>query len=784
MVSRKNLLSDEQFEVIGKIKDWLNDSDTKVFSLAGAAFTGKRKVLSVVGEELVQRKKSPLLIAPSVCIAKRYNGICGKSWNPKSIYSWLYTKEPKISDGKLIHAIEHDYGSSDADVIIIVESHLLGDHWFGTETRIYGSGYILHDFIESFSDTEASPAFQKLPKTLLIGDPYQLTVGSKEGSLLQCQIFEEHSIGFIRAELQTQVRSEFRDDERLAFQSALIDKIKSQKFIQLPLCQQGTIQTIRHGKYIDQIAESLPQWPHVTSLLRSTNVDVHAANRKFREKHFKAGKFEKLVPGDIVDVRNPALKLDAHASGFDEQGCLTEEPERIDHCNFARVISAEDIYEKSIFLKGRETSISVKFANAKIEYADGTIAETLYLPGFLSAPKPELMQDQVVALGVWAREEANKTLFEQRKGLDSIKKKLDSMGKDYKEELQRWKDLQEHKDNDQTDGLKTEQVSNKEEIAELEKTLGPYHKQNRLYEKKKQYYNKALNALIRNSRYTNAACLRYAYALTVHRAQRLKPFQRVLLDGKSARGTDNPATESYFRFLYTATTCTSNELQIMNYPELTPLSKTRWGFENVRILPIVFKSRIYYQQNQRADEQALLPDGFSSSEPKLLALLLTVQELTSESGVGWCVESVKHIRYLERYSLTSAEGKVAVGFSYNKKYEVSLGWVRVKEGSPELASEIKRLLVTPPIFMEKNIAEAVGILEHHLSAKNWNILSADENKYRVYLIAGHDAGKVKLEIDVPADASSSKKGVISRIQVVGADSAKTLDQFKTDFSNG
>ncbi len=85
MASRKNLLSDEQIEVFGKIKDWLNDSDKKVFSLAGAAFTGKRMVLSAVGQELVQKKKRPLLIAPSVCIAKRYNGVCGKSWNPMDI---------------------------------------------------------------------------------------------------------------------------------------------------------------------------------------------------------------------------------------------------------------------------------------------------------------------------------------------------------------------------------------------------------------------------------------------------------------------------------------------------------------------------------------------------------------------------------------------------------------------------------------------------------------------------------------------------------------------------
>lgn len=240
--------------------------------------------------------------------------------------------------------------------------------------------------------------------------------------------------------------------------------------------------------------------------------------------------------------------------------------------------------------------------------------------------------------------------------------------------------------------------------------------------------------MIENSRYTNAACLRYAYALTVHRAQRLKLSPRMLLDGKSAHDTDNPATDSYFRFLYTATTCTSNELQIMNYPELTPLSKTRWGFENVRILPITFKPRVHYQQNRIADELASLPDGFSSSEPKLLALLLTIQELTSDGGADWCIESIKHLQYTERYSLTGTKGKVTVDFFYNKKHEVSIGSIRVKGNGPlELESEITKLLTTPPIFKEKNIADAVEILKHHLSARNWTIVSVDENKFRVYL---------------------------------------------------
>lgn len=495
-----------------------------------------------------------------------------------------------------------------------------------------------------------------------------------------------------------------------------------------------------------------------------------------------------MVPGDIVDVRHPALNLPTFnpeiARGGNEQSYLTEEPKWIDPCSFARVISSEEIYEELVPLRGRKTPVPVKFANAEIRCADGTIARILYLPDFLSAPKPELMKDQAVALGVRARQEADKILFRQKEELALIKQKLDSMKQD-KEIKRRLEAIQKYESDNQAGKPETEQVPTKEEIAEHKKALQPYQELCNLYEKKHQRYHKMRNTLIENSRYTNAACLRYAYALTVHRAQRLKLSPRMLLDGKSAHDTDNPATDSYFRFLYTATTCTSNELQIMNYPELTPLSKTRWGFENVRILPITFKPRVHYQQNRIADELASLPDGFSSSEPKLLALLLTIQELTSDGGADWCIESIKHLQYTERYSLTGTKGKVTVDFFYNKKHEVSIGSIRVKGNGPlELESEITKLLTTPPIFKEKNIADAVEILKHHLSARNWTIVSVDENKFRVYLIAKHDAGKVRLEVDVRADTLSSKKGGISRIQVLEADSAETANQFETDFSHG
>ena len=781
------MLNEEQARVFRDIKDWLDDPGKKVFALSGAFSTGKRRILSIAKGEFVKRNKRILLLAPNVCIAQRYAVFCDEPRDSRSIYSWLYTKEPEIKSGKRHYHIKQDEDTPDKDLIIIVESHLLGNSRFETGTRIYGSGYILRDFIESFNDEQGSQGPQRLPKILLIGDPYQLTVGEKERSLLQCHIFKENSIECILAELRTQAKGDSEDAERLAFQSDLIEKIRSRKFTQLPVCQHGTIRTILKDKYMDHIAESLNQWPQTTYLLRSTNIEVQAANRSFRKKYFKANRFNKLVPGDIVDVRNPTLDLSTFSlqfdGGHDQRSCLGQEPKRIGQCNFARVISSGEIYEKSIPLKGRKTPVSVKFANAEIELADRTTAAILYLPDFLSSPRPELLQDQAVALLVLARQEADNILSEQKSELDLIKQKLDEMRKDpeVRKHLAALKRLQ---GDNRKEKPKSEHVRIEKKIAEHEKALRSYRKQQELYEQTKLCYRRMHNALINENRYMNAARLRYAYSLTVHRAQRLEPTPRVLLDGKSAPNTDNPATDSYFRFLYTATTCTSRELRIVNYPKLTPLSKTRWGFENVRTLPITFKPRLHYQQDRIPGESVPLPEGFNSSESKLMALFLTVQELTSDSGTGWCIESIRHLQYMERYSFSSTKGKVTVDFLYNKKYEVSISRVRVKDGPSELVREIRQLLNTSPTFKEKGIADAVEILKHHLSTRDWAILSADEHKYRVYLIVEHDAGKVKLEVDVPTNASSSKKGVISRIQVAEADSVETLDQFKIDFSHG
>ena len=177
-----------------------------------------------------------------------------------------------------------------------------------------------------------------------------------------------------------------------------------------------------------------------------------------------------------------------------------------------------------------------------------------------------------------------------------------------------------------------------------------------------------------------------------------------------------------------------------------------------------------------------LPGGFSNPDPRLLSVLLTIYELIEDTY--WRVDTITQHNYKERYTFSSDRGQVTIDLDYNGKYEVSLGKVVVDGGPQELAVEIKKLLATDPIFTDENIENAVSIFQEHLSRKNWSIISVDEKNYKAFLIAEHDVGKIKLEINVPSDSSVSKKGVISSIKVHQADSEDVADRFEADFGHG
>ena len=722
-------LNIEQSKAIVAIEDWLESTKRKVFSLAGAFYTGKSKLLKVTALRIIQHGKSPVYLAPNARIANLYK----RRGFPdtQSIYSWLYAGSPsEIKNGKASYPVNLDPVDTEKEVLVFLDSHLLGDEHFETDTMIYGSGFILQDLLDTLlrqvtdaDSAQSSLELKALPKFLLIGDPYQLTRGARDRSLLRCQIFEQRNIQYEYNELNAQDRDKEAPIERLDFQKTLIEQIKVDKFTQLPICEQGEIKTINKGEYTDQIAQNLLKWPRQSVYLCAKNDTAHGVNAAIRSKYLNADSTSLLVVGDIVDLHNRTLKLNTSLSG-DTEG------EWINAGVFGRVISVNnEIETKSLILKGRDTPVLVSFATAAIKFGSD-VAEIRYLPDFLSVPKPELTPDQVIALQIWARKDADAKLANEKALLDKLKNVNEE---EYKEGL--------------------------------------------------QVHKKKHNALVMCSPFSNAARLRYGYSLTVHRAQTYEPMPEVILDGRSAHDTENPATASYFRWLYTASVCTSETLQILDYPILTPLSKARWSFSSARIVPINFKPALYYQQKRIPTNEELdvpLPNGFSNPEPRLVSLLLTVYDLINESS--WHVDTITQHNYKERYIFVSEDGRVELDLNYNGKYEVSIGIANVIEGSSELANQIKKQLYTAPIYNDSNIEAAVMIFASHIATQGWSIISVDEKNYKAFVIADSNIGRVKLELNIPSDTSVSKKGVISSIKVQQADSTEVLSEFEENFA--
>lgn len=717
----------EQSKALTAINEWFCDSTCPVFALTGAYSTGKSKVLQALLKQMPKTITTQRYLAPNARIARLH--VTGQIEEVTSIYSWLYSHHPQdIKEDKPWHPVscqDHDvFKAPQESLLVIFDAHLLGNDFFASETALYGSGHVLSDLLLLLKGETQDTLPQSLPKILLLGDPYQLRRGAKEKSLLECQIFQQNQIPFRTVELKSQDRDLESLNEQLDFQRELVGQLAAQKFIQLPISQQQMFRTITKGQQTAQIAEELISPGSECIYLCATNERAQAVNLGIRGKYLQARVPGLLVEGDRIEIYNKTFS-------FDHDGDALSGHMPLHAGQFARVTqAARGFFSKSITLKGRDKPTTVEFAHVTLQSND-TFSTVLYLPEFLISLKPELDTDKLLALRIWARVEADEQLKESKSSLEGMDKKSSE------------------------------------------------------YKEAREDYQKKHSQLILNSKFTYAARLRYAWALTVHRAQSHQPFNRVILEASAAYDTDNPATDSYFRWLYTATTRTMHTLDILNYPTLNPLSKTEWHLSSLRTVPLVIKQRFHFAKNRLPTESELnreLPAGFNPQTPELFALLLAISDALHHSA--WHISSIHQYPYKERYLLNSEYGEVTLDFDYNGKFEVTIGKYQGFSDNAQLEQKLRQLLNTTVVWHDDNIRIAMHFIDTLIAKKGWRIIDVDEKPYKVFAIAEHSTGKLKLDINIPSANSISRKGIISSVYLIQADSKTVVEQFKVDFIDG
>ncbi|MCG9647966.1 ATP-binding domain-containing protein [Vibrio brasiliensis] len=495
----------------------------------------------------------------------------------------------------------------------------------------------------------------------------------------------------------------------IQFQRPLISALSSKTFTRLPAVAGENIAEVIPGEHTDQIGHALLGWPKHTAFLCAQNIDAFKINRGVRAKYLSARDMHSLVEGDIVDLHN-------RTAGLQDEPTDTI---WVNAGTFGRVVSVDPNIETiTRLLKGRETGTVLHFSTAVIRFEGMGDVKVRYIPEYLSAETPELTVDQLIVLNVIAREEATEKLQDKR------------------EQLER----------------------SKERMSEAE------------YKQQYDSYQKDLSSLIMSSSYFNAARLRFAYAMTVHRSQGHSGWQQLYVDASCSHDNANYSTDSYFRWLYTATCCTKQKVALLNYPNLSPISNASWNFIPKKVSPIIVKHRFYLEPRNLVDELNRLPGGFDTSNSMYAKLYFTLKRLLC--GSDWKIEDVIQGRpYQQVYELVGPKGELAtVQFSYNGKGEITIQSVNVSTDA--VRQRILSLLFTKPHYQYSSMEEAIHELTDYLSQIGWQqALVEEKSQYKAYVTFIGNNGHIKFDLNVDG------KGLISSIKIEQADSEDVCKQF-------
>lgn len=168
-------LSVDQMTALDAFKEFLDDSDGRVFVLSGPAGTGKTTLLrAMIGAVEARRSRWHLtaLTGRAASIARERSG-----HGASTLHAFLYrfdSRASKIVDGepRLVFSLR----TSDHDgtgVLFVDEASMLGRAGQSESDPIrYGSGVLVDDLLEFLFGRPGVEA--RLPKLVLVGDPFQL----------------------------------------------------------------------------------------------------------------------------------------------------------------------------------------------------------------------------------------------------------------------------------------------------------------------------------------------------------------------------------------------------------------------------------------------------------------------------------------------------------------------------------------------------------------------------------------------------------------------------------
>jgi hypothetical protein len=693
-----------QQRVLSETTKWLEEDATALI-VTGMVSTGKRTVLAEVIQQVEQHGLTPVLLTPNGRIAQRYQ-LRGFD-ECHSVYTYLYSSQPdrieKSSSGVGVGVHEVKLTPQDAEgkCLIFVEAHLLGNSFFATDTTRFGTGHLVNDLLEAVGQT--------LPKMVLVGDPYQLSRGDLKLSFIHSHVLEERDLKTVRVVVDEQLRPDPEQQGLLDFQFDLAEHLKHKHYNRLPKLD---------GDQVSEVGKD-PNLPNELSTgyfyavyLCALNEAAHRINLAVK-KSLRPQGVHSLEVGDRVDFHN---RTHVVIDDYDSPEINGQESSNVNAGDIGIVEWVSDQEEvHSILLKGREKPTDLRFGLMRCKVPGLGSVNVRYLPNYLIAEKPELSSDQLIAMNIFARQQAERDLS------------------DLKDKLSRLKESEDEADKSR-------------------------------YKAEKERFDLLVNRRVMSSGYFNAARIRFAYAMTVHRGQG-REWSHVILNAERSSGGESHHNDEYFRYLYTATTCASAKLSLQKYPDLNPLSQCIFKANSqCKIGPFNLARPFHYDRDRKPnDSESRLPPprGLTDPRPQLIALLLTI--IDRLGSTGWKIECISQHTYQEHYTFMNANDQnVVARMSYKGDFSLSnITWITEDVDQVELR-KLQDCIYGGNSFDSWEVQESVQALDDLLLPAGYSRVSVKESAYRAQVGFIHSLGTIELEVNV------GKTGLASSVRPVRA----------------
>jgi hypothetical protein len=625
----------DQHSALSEIKAFLENPEEQIFVLQGTANSGKSYLIPFIQElayglEILETE----IFASSSRVANNLVAIAGLE-RVNSIYSYIYgghkNNNPKDEQDKEDENSRDTTGSETIQIeeislrncdnaenalFIVDESQLISDSFNQSIDLIFGTGYLLKDFL-SFTDFKNSKR-----KIIFIGDPFQLQLGKTDESPLNPLYLEE------AYKLKTDAYQLLdKPDFSLINKEALfcVNSIRTKHFNSLNFNKNSDFLCLQK----DEIEESITKMIHHKKdchILCFSKDEAQKINHWIKQSIIKNG--HDIAINDLV-LFNNNISIENTTEPFPES-------KKIYNGQFATVIEVNDKKsEITITPKNSKEPTVLIFREVSLKLNDsGQKVTVLSLENYRLNAKSELSKDEIVALKIHLNSYSAKF----------FKSHPSEKTEEYSEIL---KSVEYVLLETEIENLKQQLKDGKKVKTKLdEKNI----EQKNLFKSASKNYRSQIESKLRKDssseyyKFKNSAFLRFGWAMTVHKSMSYK-WDEVIFNVEKA-GTTN---ENHFRWLYTGISRARKKVSLINYKPISPFDRTELIDCNSGISANEF---FYISENKE-------------SEIRLSEFKDFISNKLTDTNIE--IEKVENLNWQERYHLKNDAKKTIISFSYNGK---------------------------------------------------------------------------------------------------------------------